>query len=537
VRSVPGLPRSVKAWSGAVVVLLLAQGVVSLLIPRGQTLTNSSEAVDWALHIATAFIFVHIAWTSKVRTRTFWRLQAACWGMLLVTNTLWTYYGVVRHEEVPALFVGDILLFLAGVPMFAGLMLQPHREKGHAPLRFVDLPLLVLWWLFLYLFFVTPWQYVVPDVVRYGPNYNFVLLAEDVVAIVLLFLLCAGSTGKWKRFYGSLLGAQTLLAGIAYLTNKAIDTNSYFPGSWYDVVIDAGVTWFALTALLGSGLTPEESREDNSEKPPISWTTLVAMFAVLSIPALAAWALLGPATPPQVTRFRVLVGLATITVMGCLIFVKQRGPAKELARANRVLHEASLTDPLTGCRNRRYFDSTIEADISHGLRCFHDNRDQHRRDLIFYLIDADRFKEVNDQFGHGAGDRVLVEMVGRISAAIRLSDVLVRWGGDEFLVVSRYTDRNEAEALATRLLNAISGRPFAVNEEGHRIPLTCSVGWAAFPWLVTKPDAFTHIEVLGLADRALYEAKQAGRNRAVGMQTTGKMITELRTSETPAEKA
>ena len=528
------LPRILKVLGGAAAVLLLAQAAVAYFVPKGPALTDSSEVVDWALHIVIALTFLHIAWTATGRTKLFWCLQATCWWMLLATNTLWTYYGVILHQEVPGLFTGDILLFLSGVPMFAGLMLRPHRQSGYAPFRFIDLPLLVLWWLFLYLFFVTPWQYIIPDEARYGPNYNFVLLAEDLAAVGVLIFLWWDSSGKWKRFYGSLLGAQAVIATAAYLANKAIDTKDYFPGSWYDVVIDTAIAGFVLAGLLGAGLEPETNRVSNTEATG-RWTTIVAMFAVLSIPAVAAWAILASAAPPEITRFRVLVALATITLMGCLIFVKQRGLRQELARANRILHEASLTDPLTGCRNRRFFDSTIEADVSHVLRCYSDDRDQTRRDLVFYLIDADRFKDVNDKFGHGAGDSVLIEMVRRISSAIRLSDVLVRWGGDEFLVLSRYTDRNEADALATRLLTAISSRPFAIGENG--LCETCSVGWAAFPWLVTRPDAFSFTEVLALADRALYEAKQAGRDRAVGMRPSGKIVTELPACEVPSQEA
>ncbi len=81
------------------------------------------------------------------------------------------------------------------------------------------------------------------------------------------------------------------------------------------------------------------------------------------------------------------------------------------------------------------------------------------RDLVFYLIDADNFKEVNDQYGHDVGDRVLVEMARRLSSSIRHSDVLVRWGGEEFLIVSRYTNRSEAEWLAQRVLSAVADTP------------------------------------------------------------------------------
>ena len=528
------VPKNLKLWSAAVVGLALLQAAVAFLVPKGYALTTASEAVDLTLHIAAALLFFFNARTSTGKTRVFWNLQAACWGTLSVVSALWMYYGVVMHQDVPSVFVGDIFLFLAGVPMLAGLLLRPDRRSNYgAPLSFLDLPLLVLWWLFLYLFFVTPWQYVVPDELRYGPTFNMLLLAEDLVSIALLTLLWRDGFGKWKRFYLNLLAAEVLSAASSYLANRAIDANAYYPGSWYDALIDMSIAWFAISAVLGRGLAPEASLEEHPDQRAGRWMTRVAMVAVLSIPALAAWGLLSGDAPPAVTKFRVLVALGTITIMGCLTFWKQHGLGQELAKTNHILHEASLTDPLTGCRNRRFFDSTIEADISHVLRCFSDRRDESRRDLIFYLIDADHFKNVNDHYGHDAGDKVLVEMARRISSAIRLSDILVRWGGEEFLVISRYTDRNDGDTLANRVLSAISARPFSVGDHGDLVSLTCSVGWAAFPWLSGKPDAYSYGEVLALADRALYEAKQAGRNCAVGMRASGKLVTHPTACEVP----
>src|SRR5712691_5669399 len=85
-------------------------------------------------------------------------------------------------------------------------------------------------------------------------------------------------------------------------------------------------------------------------------------------------------------------------------------------------------------------------------------------DMIFYMVDLDDFKRVNDVSGHDAGDRVLIETARRIRTAIRSSDVLVRWGGEEFLIVSRHTDRRNAEILAQRMLDAVRSKPFAVGE-------------------------------------------------------------------------
>ena len=151
------------------------------------------------------------------------------------------------------------------------------------------------------------------------------------------------------------------------------------------------------------------------------------------------------------------------------------------------------------------------------LRSHADHYDAHTRDLVFYLIDADNFKEVNDRYGHDVGDTVLVEMARRLSSSIRHSDILVRWGGEEFLIVSRYTDRSEAELLAKRVLAAVADAPFLLSASEETIYRTCSLGWAAFPWFPENPRAVGYEEVLTLADRGLNRAKHSGKNCAVGM--------------------
>jgi diguanylate cyclase (GGDEF)-like protein len=243
----------------------------------------------------------------------------------------------------------------------------------------------------------------------------------------------------------------------------------------------------------------------------------LAMLSVLSLPIIALWALLNPKLPHAATYFRVTVTLVTVFLMALLLFIQHYRLNSELRRTNVVLEDASLTDPLTGLRNRRYFSATIEADVGQTLRSHADGHDRHTRDLVFYLIDADNFKEVNDRYGHDVGDKVLIEMARRLSSSIRHSDVLVRWGGEEFLIVSRYTDRKEAELLAQRVLASVADTPFVVGASGEAMHRTCSVGWAAFPWFPENIRAVSYEEVLTLADRGLNRAKSAGKNRAVGM--------------------
>jgi diguanylate cyclase (GGDEF)-like protein len=191
----------------------------------------------------------------------------------------------------------------------------------------------------------------------------------------------------------------------------------------------------------------------------------------------------------------------------------------ELATANRALQEISLRDHLTGVRNRRFFESMISADASQALRAHNSdpkNFSRDHRDLIFYLIDIDHFKEVNDRYGHGAGDLLLVEFARRLGRVVRDSDFLVRWGGEEFLVVCRSAEQENGHVTAERLLKAIGSAPFNLSG-GIALSKTCSVGWAPFPWSSSQNAILSIEEVLRLVDHGLYLAKDRGRNQATGI--------------------
>jgi diguanylate cyclase (GGDEF)-like protein len=194
----------------------------------------------------------------------------------------------------------------------------------------------------------------------------------------------------------------------------------------------------------------------------------------------------------------------------------------ELAAANRELREASFTDALTGARNRRFFSTVIEDDVNRTLRV-HSTPPANRPrncDLIFYIVDIDHFKEINDEFGHDRGDGVLAEMARRLTGVVRDSDRLIRWGGEEFLLISRDADRTRGDVLAGRVMTAVGSEPFDIGG-GQKVRRTCSVGWAPFPWYPDSTRTFAFTEVLKLADRAMYLAKQSGRNRSVGVVPGG----------------
>lgn len=194
---------------------------------------------------------------------------------------------------------------------------------------------------------------------------------------------------------------------------------------------------------------------------------------------------------------------------------------REVEQLNATLRELSLRDPLTGLRNRRYVSEVIDEEaelhaVQVGLQA--NGKDRRRRELLryfgLYMVDLDHFKRVNDTFGHDAGDAVLRQLAELLIASVRVEDVVARWGGEEFLVVLRHTHLEYVPVFAEKLLNLVGSYRFEVAEE-KSVQLTCSIGCVAFPLSDATADIFKFEEAVTLSDRALYNAKQTGRNRAV----------------------
>jgi diguanylate cyclase (GGDEF)-like protein len=193
------------------------------------------------------------------------------------------------------------------------------------------------------------------------------------------------------------------------------------------------------------------------------------------------------------------------------LLVKER--TAELEAAYRRIEDASLRDPLTGLRNRRFLEQVLPADLELALRRCRDGEKD--CDLVFFLMDLDHFKSVNDTWGHAAGDAVLVETARRLAGALRASDHLLRWGGEEFLAVARFVSSEEGPALAEKLRQTVAAAPYLL-PNGERIERTVSIGFAAYPFDAGRPEAVGWEKILHYADLALYAAKESGRNRARG---------------------
>ncbi len=171
---------------------------------------------------------------------------------------------------------------------------------------------------------------------------------------------------------------------------------------------------------------------------------------------------------------------------------------RALEEANAKLERLATVDPLTAVWNRRHFLDLAAAELGRARR--------HKRRLSVFLLDLDNFKAVNDGYGHAAGDEALRTTVARAREALRTSDQIARFGGEEFVALLPETDLAGALIVAERVRAAIAGSP--VVTDGQAIPITASLGVAE--WTGAEPS----IELtLRRADAALYDAKQAGRNR------------------------
>ncbi len=301
----------------------------------------------------------------------------------------------------------------------------------------------------------------------------------------------------------------------AEFSNLAIDT--LLLGVWAAAL--GFPTWIAFTMFMGSALNSATIR---------GWRG--ALYAFLSYFAGALLWVIGAGFryAPETEFLSVALCLVGLTIyvlnVGNVTFVrnlKLRNTRETLKRHEQALLKANLElearlaeiqrlqaelqeqatrDPLTGLYNRRYFDETLERELARAER--------EVSPLCLMMIDLDHFKQVNDTYGHQAGDEVLRMFGAMLRESARAGDIPCRYGGEEFLLLMPKMPPETARQRAEHLRAEFAGRVAEIGE--YRIQATLSIGIAAYPEHGETPDVLTQA-----ADLALYLAKQEGRNRVV----------------------
>lgn len=224
-------------------------------------------------------------------------------------------------------------------------------------------------------------------------------------------------------------------------------------------------------------------------------------------------------------RVMLLFGLVVLlaTALLYLLYRKVRNANQQLRQANDQLAYNSLHDPLTGLLNRRSLHEFMQKRTEQG----------ERRQLPtastdgFILLDIDYFKHINDHHGHAAGDAVLIEIGQRLKQLTRQGDMVLRWGGEEFLIVLRNLNQTALTNFTNRALQVIGSTP--VPYQNSSIPVTASAGFLTLPFAAVDETQLNWEKALKLADMALYMGKVHGRNRGYGLVALHRPYDELKT--------
>lgn len=303
----------------------------------------------------------------------------------------------------------------------------------------------------------------------------------------------------------------SMLAGVGLTTRR--DLISYAKRRDLisgEVLIEQGAQRASMCLVVSGELTVHLDAVDSDPLVVIGHGEIVGELSMLDGSAASAWVVArGPVVVLEVKEddFWQLTNSSHPFAVNLLIKLAARLRANNATvsrnvQKRRQYERAAMFDGLTGIHNRRWLDETLH-------RMVRRHEAQAGGKLALSLIDIDHFKGFNDKFGHAAGDHVLTEVASMLAANLRPTDLVARFGGEEFVIIFPDTDVTAAMQAAERVRVAVGAKVLAM-PDGTKLPtVTISMGLATFRSGQTVPD------LLKAADQAMYQAKQAGRNRLV----------------------
>jgi two-component system cell cycle response regulator len=446
-----------------------------------------------------AIASVVVARRASGRRRRLWHILAASNLLWLGGDLVWAGYAFLLREDAPFPSVADLLYLssylLVPLAVLVGFAGASGRRRARAVL---DSAVVVLG------LGIAGWQVLIAPQLSGGMSWATATgIAYPALGIVIVVtLVCVGFAGHrhvapslWLVAAAFTVSAVTD-ASYTYLSSL----NDYVTGDWLNL------GWQAEAVLLAlAGLTALRHDEGDATVLPLGKDlamvpVLVGVTSVLGLVAVEGrrhgvdeWVLAAAAVVvfSLVVRFVLSVG-------------DTRRAAQRLDASLQEQQRLAITDGLTGLYNRRFCEEILGIEV-----------DRTRRSagpLALLVADLDRFKQVNDRYGHQSGDAVLVEAAARLRRTLRTTDVMARYGGEEFVVVLPDTDGETALELAERCRLALSQEQIRLYD-GSWITVTASFGLATTD---TEPASdVSAAELIRNADRALYAAKRGGRDRVV----------------------
>jgi signal transduction histidine kinase len=328
-------------WAAGAGGLLAAFVLAALVLPRSLGLTALSDVIQCILLVSGAASFIPMVLRSEGRMRLFWSLITLGILFWLSYQLLWTCFEVILQRDVPDLFAGDVILFMHIVPMMAAIALRPHspRDEYAARIGRLDFALLLMWWLYLYVLLVIPWQYVVADIAAYNRHLNAVYVAEEIAFLIGLIACWITSKGYWRSLYANLFGMSICYASSSTVMNWAIGRKLYYSGSLYDIPYVTAIAWLTWIGLRAKAEKPTFNSSETSTLYGV-WIARCSMISVFSLPLFAAWAMSDNSLPSRVGVFRLALTLTAAFFMGVMVLVRQHLLDRELTELLRHSRES-----------------------------------------------------------------------------------------------------------------------------------------------------------------------------------------------------
>jgi diguanylate cyclase (GGDEF)-like protein len=433
------------------------------------------------------------------RARMLWILLATGLSIRICGTMMSGFEDLLQHIPFDITSRSDFAFFLYGVPVLIALSTPVERQR--IPLfSWLDAVQAIFAG---YLAYITIFSELPFSTAAIQPiPIALLVLTYNVENAVLaascaLRLLATVKGGEEHRFYRTLcLYLAVYGVGVAIYNHVQIVTNGK---SSPNAIVDGPFLLLALLIVLLPAAQHDEALTNACKSPLVLFIDNASpIYFTL---ALFSLGVIGMRSHFPTGVIAVGVGLACYGIRTTLLQMRYIQAQQELQLARDKLEEISLHDGLTAIANRRCFDQTLGAEWHRAMRTHHP--------LSLMMIDLDYFKNLNDTCGHPYGDRCLVDVAAALrGVAARSGDLVARYGGEEFAVILPATSREDTEAVAARMQKAVRALKIR-NETQIGGFLSISIGIASYAF----PEAGSPTVLIEASDRALYQAKQSGRNR------------------------
>ena len=429
------------------------------------------------------------------RMRRFWLVVGASLVLLLVGEATWSFYELVLGVDAPTPSLADVGYLASYVAVVPAAVIGFGGASGERRLRaWLDAAIVTAG------VGAAGWRLLIAPQLgeRFTPEAATQIAYPLLEITLLILLLSVGFAGhRDVPLSVVLVAAAYAVAALGDAVYSYLTIHGLFEsGGWIDL------TWQLQLVLLCLAAASAVRLRD-ADPPVALFRRDLGLLLVLGGVALAL-----VVVSVDVGHGGGAAGLLAVTVAVAGLVARLQLTVRDLRKIGLALDGAlreqarlAVTDELTSLHNRRYLVEAIREEVRRGR--------SDGRAVGLLVLDLDRFKEVNDTYGHDVGDVVLTEVAARLGECVRAGDVVARYGGEEFVVLLPGADSRTVATIGERCRLALSSAPIGL-PDGTLVPVTASVGGSSSDVIAPTREA-----LIRLADRAMYEAKRLGRNRLV----------------------